>query len=220
MDAVREHERELTAYALERLGEVAGPARSTARADADARGALVSFALDGVHPHDVAEILGRERRLRARRPPLRAAADEARSASRATTRASFAVHTTREDVDALIDGLGSVQEVFAWPWTTCTARRSSSTTSAPITGATMEDPDLEFEDTNPLCGDELKVMLRVDDDGTVEDVRFDGHGCAISPGGGVDGLRRGQGHAGRRAARARPRRSCSTCSASTSPRRA
>jgi len=44
----------------------------------------------------------------------------------------------------------------------------------------MEDPDLEFSDTNPLCGDELKVMLRVDDGGTVQDVRFEGHGCAIS----------------------------------------
>ena len=44
----------------------------------------------------------------------------------------------------------------------------------------MESPDLEFEDTNPLCGDELRVMLRVAPDGTVEDVRFDGHGCAIS----------------------------------------
>ena len=44
----------------------------------------------------------------------------------------------------------------------------------------LEDPDLEFEDSNPLCGDELKVMLAVDDDGTVTDLRFDGHGCAIS----------------------------------------
>jgi nitrogen fixation protein NifU and related proteins len=44
----------------------------------------------------------------------------------------------------------------------------------------MDDPDLEFSDNNPLCGDELTVMLRVDDAGTVEDVRFDGHGCAIS----------------------------------------
>jgi nitrogen fixation protein NifU and related proteins len=44
----------------------------------------------------------------------------------------------------------------------------------------MEAPDLEFADTNPLCGDELRVMLRVGDDGTVEDVRFEGHGCAIS----------------------------------------
>jgi nitrogen fixation NifU-like protein len=44
----------------------------------------------------------------------------------------------------------------------------------------MEAPDLEFEDTNPLCGDELRVMLRVSGDGTIDDVRFDGHGCAIS----------------------------------------
>jgi nitrogen fixation NifU-like protein len=44
----------------------------------------------------------------------------------------------------------------------------------------METPDLEAEDNNPLCGDELKVMLRVDDAGVVQDVRFDGHGCAIS----------------------------------------
>lgn len=44
----------------------------------------------------------------------------------------------------------------------------------------MERPDLEYSDTNPFCGDELKVMLRVAGDGTIEDVRFEGHGCAIS----------------------------------------
>jgi nitrogen fixation NifU-like protein len=44
----------------------------------------------------------------------------------------------------------------------------------------LERPDLEFEDTNPLCGDELRVTLRVDAEGRVEDLRFSGHGCAIS----------------------------------------
>jgi nitrogen fixation NifU-like protein len=44
----------------------------------------------------------------------------------------------------------------------------------------MDSPDLEFEDHNPLCGDELKVMLRIGDDRRIEDIRFDGHGCAIS----------------------------------------
>jgi len=44
----------------------------------------------------------------------------------------------------------------------------------------LEDPDLEFEDINPLCGDELKVHLRVDGDKRIEDIRFSGQGCAIS----------------------------------------
>ena len=43
----------------------------------------------------------------------------------------------------------------------------------------LENPDLEFFDTNPLCGDELKVQMRVED-GKVADVAFSGHGCAIS----------------------------------------
>ena len=44
----------------------------------------------------------------------------------------------------------------------------------------LDRPDLEFEDVNPLCGDELRVQLKVSDDGTVEDVAFSGQGCAIS----------------------------------------
>jgi nitrogen fixation NifU-like protein len=43
----------------------------------------------------------------------------------------------------------------------------------------LEDADLEFFDTNPLCGDELRVQMRVED-GKVADVAFSGHGCAIS----------------------------------------
>ena len=43
----------------------------------------------------------------------------------------------------------------------------------------LEDPDLEFFDTNPLCGDELKVQLKIED-GAVSDIAFSGHGCAIS----------------------------------------
>ena len=44
----------------------------------------------------------------------------------------------------------------------------------------LEDADLEFEDFNPLCGDELKVQIKVDDEERISDVRFSGHGCAIS----------------------------------------
>ena len=43
----------------------------------------------------------------------------------------------------------------------------------------LEPHDLEFHDHNPLCGDELGVHIRVDD-GKIADIRFHGHGCAIS----------------------------------------
>jgi cysteine desulfurase / selenocysteine lyase len=111
MDAVREHGRDVTAYALERLSEVPGLKVHGTR-DLDLRGPLASFELAGVHPHDVAEILGRENVcVRAghhcAQPLMR------RLGISASTRASFAVHATHDDVDRLIDGLDHVREVFA-----------------------------------------------------------------------------------------------------------
>ncbi len=44
----------------------------------------------------------------------------------------------------------------------------------------IEDADLEFEDTNPLCGDEQRVTIKLDDSDRVADVAFEGSGCAIS----------------------------------------
>jgi nitrogen fixation protein NifU and related proteins len=44
----------------------------------------------------------------------------------------------------------------------------------------LDRVDLQFHDLNPLCGDELTVKLTVGDDDTIEGVRFEGHGCAIS----------------------------------------
>jgi cysteine desulfurase/selenocysteine lyase len=72
----------------------------------------VSFTLEGVHPHDVAEILG------AQGVCIRAGHHCAQPLMKrfgvgATNRASFAVHNTREDVDRLVAGLDRVKEVFA-----------------------------------------------------------------------------------------------------------
>ena len=110
MENVREHGRDVTAYALERLAEVPG-LTIHGPLDPDARGALVTFVLDYAHPHDVAEILGRQGVcVRAghhcAQPLMR------RLGAPASTRASFAIHATREDVDRLVDGLGKVQEIF------------------------------------------------------------------------------------------------------------
>ena len=108
-EAVHAHEAEITRYALERLAEV--PGLTVYGPAAEHRGALVSFALEGVHPHDVADILGRDQIC------VRAGHHCAQPLMRrlgvpATTRASFAAHTTRADVDALIDGLHRVRRVF------------------------------------------------------------------------------------------------------------
>ena len=44
----------------------------------------------------------------------------------------------------------------------------------------IEEPDLEFEDNNPFCGDEQHITFRLDDEGKVAEVKFEGKGCAIS----------------------------------------
>ncbi len=111
MDVVREHERELTAYALQRLSGLDGVTLD-GPLDPAARGALVSFSVEGVHPHDVAEIIGGQGVcVRAGHHCTQVLMKAL--GHQATTRASFAVHNTREDVDALVAGIGRVQEVFA-----------------------------------------------------------------------------------------------------------
>jgi cysteine desulfurase / selenocysteine lyase len=110
MGAVRAHESDLVAHALERLAEVPGLTVHGPSSVAE-RGALVSFSLEGVHPHDVAEILARDAVC------IRAGHHCAQPLMRrlgvgATSRASFAVHNTRADVDRLVDGLAEVRRIF------------------------------------------------------------------------------------------------------------
>jgi cysteine desulfurase/selenocysteine lyase len=110
MDTVRAHETELAAYALERLPEVPG-LTLFGPMDLDKRGGVVSFTVDGLHAHDVAELCGRENVC------IRAGHHCAQPLMRhlgvpATARASFHVYNGREDVDKLIDALHNARKVF------------------------------------------------------------------------------------------------------------
>jgi cysteine desulfurase / selenocysteine lyase len=115
MDAIRAHEQALVAETLERLAsssssEVPGLTVQGPVGAAD-RGALVSFTLEGAHPHDIADILGGlgvcvRAGHHCAQPLMRALGVHA------TTRASFAVHNSSEDVARLIDGLGVVRRTL------------------------------------------------------------------------------------------------------------
>ncbi len=113
MDAVRDHEIALTTYALDTLGARLGDAiRIHGPADPAARGGVLSFELDGVHPHDVSQLLDE------RGVCVRAGHHCAKPLMRvlgvgATARASLYVYNDTTDVDALADALVATREFFA-----------------------------------------------------------------------------------------------------------
>jgi cysteine desulfurase/selenocysteine lyase len=110
MDAVRTHERELVGYALERLASVDG-LTAYGPEDPAERGSLVSFTIEGLHPHDLAELCNREA------VAIRAGHHCAQPLMRvlgvpATARASFSVYNGRDDVDRLVEALEAAKRVF------------------------------------------------------------------------------------------------------------
>jgi cysteine desulfurase/selenocysteine lyase len=110
MDAVTAHEREIAAYAMERLGEVPGLTIYGA-GPAPERIGPVSFELEGVHAHDVSEILDRHGvAVRAGHHCAQPLMD--RLGVAATARASFGVYTTTTEIDRLVEGLVDARRVF------------------------------------------------------------------------------------------------------------
>ncbi len=110
MDAVAAHEQELTAYALEQLRDVPG-LRILGPAGAADRGGVISFAMDGVHPHDIAQVLDEDgvcvRAGHHCTKPL-----HRRLGIGSSVRASFYVYTTREEIDVLARSLLKVRSLF------------------------------------------------------------------------------------------------------------
>jgi cysteine desulfurase/selenocysteine lyase len=110
LEAIEHHEQELAAYALERLAEL--PWVKTYGPPPDRRAGIVSFNVDGIHPHDVAQILdGEGVAIRAGHhccQPLMAKLGVA-----ATNRASFYLYTVPDEIDRLVDGLYKVRKILS-----------------------------------------------------------------------------------------------------------
>jgi cysteine desulfurase/selenocysteine lyase len=110
LDAAHAHEAEITNYALARLADVPG-LRVFGPPAGEERAGIISFELQGVHSHDVAEILDRHA-VCVRAGHHCAQILMERLGVAATTRASFAVYNTREEVDRLVDALNDTRRVF------------------------------------------------------------------------------------------------------------
>lgn len=111
MENIREHEQEITDYALRKLDQVSGIAVYGPH-EARKRGGVIAFRLAGIHPHDVAQILDEDNVC------VRVGYHCAQPLHEylkigPTVRVSFYVYTTREDIDALIEGLQKVKKVFS-----------------------------------------------------------------------------------------------------------
>ena len=111
LESIREHEHELTGYALDALQGVEGLTIIGPTDNVD-RGATISFTLDGMHPHDVAQLLD-EYGIAVRAGHHCARPVCVRYGIPATTRASFGVYTTTDEIDQLVAGVRKVQEMFA-----------------------------------------------------------------------------------------------------------
>ncbi len=110
MQNVAAHEQAITAYALERMLEIDG-LRVVGPQEAVDRGGAISFTLEGIHPHDVAQLLD------SRGIAVRAGHHCAKPAHllfgvQSTTRASFYLYTTEAEIDALVDGIRHTQKYF------------------------------------------------------------------------------------------------------------
>jgi cysteine desulfurase/selenocysteine lyase len=109
MESISAHEHSIVEYALERLEEV--PGIKVLGPGADKKGGVASFTFDGVHAHDVAQILDRGG-VAVRAGHHCAQPLHERFGIPASTRASFYLYSTRAEVDALIEGIYSVKKVF------------------------------------------------------------------------------------------------------------
>lgn len=109
MERIAAHEHEVTEYALDRLVEI--PGVKLFGPSADKKGGVAAFTLDGVHPHDVAQILDKDG-IAVRAGHHCAQPLHEKFGIPATSRASFYLYNTKEEVDVLVNGIYKVKEMF------------------------------------------------------------------------------------------------------------
>ena len=176
-EAIEQHERELVTYALERLGEL--PWVTTYGPPPEKRAGIVSFNVEDVHPHDVAQILDLDA------VAIRAGHHCCQPLMRklgvvATNRASFYLYTDRRGGRSPRRGPASgAADVRLTEFDQLYREVILDHYKNPRSHGLLDAPDVQAEGQNPLCGDEVTVSVRFEGD-TIAEVGFEGRGCAIS----------------------------------------
>ena len=191
MANVAAHEQALTAHALDALGgihgvRVLGPLTPTTAA------ARCRSTVDGIHPHDVGQVLD-ELGIAVRVGHHCAWPLHRALGVQASTRATFYVYNTHDEVDALADGVRAGPAVLRTRAMTeaaengsssrCTRRSSWTTTATRMHKGLREPFDAQVHHVNPTCGDEVTLRVTLKDAGgepVVADVSYEALGCSIS----------------------------------------
>ena len=181
MNAIHAHEQALTQYFVAKLKEI--PRVTIVGPVTGSRAGVVSFTLDGVHPHDAATALN------AQGIAVRTGHHCAQPLMRklgitGTIRASLYLYTSKEDIDRLVAGVTSIltpdsTHADIGEMDTVYREMILDLYANPRNKMVMEDADVHSELDNPSCGDEITMYLKITDD-KVSAATFTGTGCAIS----------------------------------------
>lgn len=168
MDNVRAHERALVEYALDRLADV--PGVTVYGPPAWQRGGVVTFTMENIHAHDLAQTLD-SKGIAVRAGHHCAMPLHDYLGIQASARASFYVYNTTAEVDALIEALFEAKREFV---------AILDHELNPRNAGILDPADADAEGDNPLCGDHLHLTLRLDENQRITAVGWQAEGCSIS----------------------------------------
>ncbi len=193
MENIAAHGKEVTKYALEKLREIAG-LTIIGPQTIENRGPVISFTLEGIHPHDLSEMLDKEQ-IAVRGGFHCAMPLFSKLGIDGSSRASFYIYNTTKDVDALVS---AVQKALAQTRTEESKINRNEITSGDLTEEQemykenvidhykfprnkkeMVNYTVKHRDLNPLCGDTVTMYIKLEGKNIAE-ISFLGNGCAIS----------------------------------------
>ena len=193
MENIAAHGRKLTEYALEKLSTIPG-VNIVGHLSTENRGPVISFTIEGMHPHDISERLDKEN-IAVRGGFHCAMPLFSKLGLDGSIRASFYIYNTKEEVDRLVEAVKRIAEEAR---AKVKPTNRNEITSGDLTEeqeiykeniidhykyprnkGEMVECTVKHREVNPLCGDTITLYLKINNE-TIKEISFTGSGCAIS----------------------------------------